>query len=78
MPTPSPKILMISNPITGKAFPPWKLLNVAMARNTSITRISWTIRMPMESLQNVLSVCSLSESNFKTTMVLLNANPAQI
>lgn len=51
------------------------LLQVAIPIIRSITMISCTINMPILSLPEVDSISSLSESNFKTTMVLLNANP---
>lgn len=51
------------------------LLNVAIQRIMSMTMISWTIRIPMLNLHDVDSSSSLSPKSFKTTMVLLKANP---
>ncbi|HBB03660.1 TPA: hypothetical protein DCZ39_02010 [Patescibacteria group bacterium] len=51
------------------------LLNVAIPNIRSITIKSWTINIHMLSLQEVDSISSLSPKSFKTTIVLLKANP---
>jgi hypothetical protein len=78
MPIHSQTIFARSSPMTGNALPPWRLVYVAIARNSSNTMISWTINVPIESLQKVLSVSSLSDKSLRTTMVLLKASPAQM
>lgn len=51
------------------------LLKVAIPKIKSITSKSCTIRMPMLNLPVVDSISSLSHRSFKTTIVLLKANP---